>query len=364
MKRNLRMTICVLLLAGAALSGLPGRASAPERLTILTHNVYTVLGAPGIDERLALIAASDYLRGYDVVILTELFNDSASDRLLEALRADYPYQTPVVGRASSADPDCAANECWTSIDGAFREQRPEDGGVAILSKWPIVERRQLIFTASCGIDALTNKGFAYAQIDIHGTLVHIVGTHMQADPTGGSGVEAQLEKLFPCSVPAFDAEPSACPMEWASAFEAVRLAQLMEIDAWIERQGIPREQMVVIGGDLNVDKVGNPAEYDRMLCALHASAPLYGGDPVLPEPRYTWDGLLNALLNPEVGRLYLDYILLRDDHAQPAQWRNYVLRVTASPDNWSDGETRGYEFSDHFPVAGFVDEADSPRRAQ
>jgi endonuclease/exonuclease/phosphatase family metal-dependent hydrolase len=269
------------------------------------------------------------------------------------LSADYPYQTPVLGRDNRVDPDCAANDCWNGSEGQPGKSQPEDGGVAILSRWPILERRQHVYGSRCGIDALSRKGFVYAQIDIEGAVVHIIGTHMQSDPTQGNARDGQIEGLFACPEPETVYAPEACTGTWESAQEAVRINQLGEIDAWITQQAIPRDHIILIGGDFNVDMMGSPVEYERMLCTLNASAPVYDGDPALEPPWYTYDGLFNKLLSPEAGRLYVDYILVREDHAQPSQWRNVVLRPTAFPSNWDDGSERGYELSDHFPVAGY-----------
>jgi endonuclease/exonuclease/phosphatase family metal-dependent hydrolase len=341
-------------------SGVSSSAPPADHFSVLTYNVYTVLGAPGILDRLDLIAQTDVLVGHDVVILTELFHDEGSVQLLEAMSAEYPYQTPVLGRGNRVDPDCAENDCWNSSEGQISESQPEDGGVAILSRWPILERRQYVYGSRCGIDALSRKGFVYVDIDIDGAIVHIIGTHIQSDPTLDNAFGSQLERLFACPEPETVHESADCPAIWQSAQEAVRINQLAEIDAWIAQQAIPRDHTIIIGGDLNVDKEGSPAEYEHMLCMLKVSVPIYGGDPVLEPPWYTYDGMLNKLLSSDVGQFYLDYVFVRDGHAQSLQLQNVVLRPTAFPFNWDDGSTRGYELSDHFPVAGFFANSDSP----
>jgi sphingomyelin phosphodiesterase len=217
---------------------------------VLTYNVFTVLGAVGVRQRMALIGASDHMRGYDVVILNELFNDSASEHLLEVLSAEYPYQTSVLARDSAADPACASNDCWTSSEGGFVSGRPEDGGVAIVSKWPIQERRQYVFQATCDIDALSSKGFVYVRLDMNGKMVHVIGTHLEADPSDLGALGAQMLAMYPCPNPGDVPTPPNCAGESQTPYEAVRLAQLMEMTAWIEQQNIPKEQMVLIGGDL------------------------------------------------------------------------------------------------------------------
>lgn len=332
----------------------------PANFRILTHNLYTVLGAPGIDQRIDLVGTSEYIRGYDALILNELFNDEASARLVQALSAEYPYWTPVIGREGTLiTPDCAANDCWTSADGRFDEV--EDGGTAIFSRWPIRERREIIFDTSCDMDGYANKGFVYVRLDVDGTPVHVIGTHMQADASSLGPLVRQIAAQRPCPAPEDYPHSATCPGESETPYQAVRLAQLMQIDAWITQQAIPADQMVIIGGDLNVDSVGTPAEYERMLCVLKASEPVFGGNPAISPPRYTWDTRLNGLLLSSPDRpLYIDYLLVRRDHRQPAAWYNDVIYASPFPVTWDSGYARGYEYSDHFPVAGYSDPAAAP----
>ncbi|MGW3659169.1 hypothetical protein ACWD6R_27395 [Streptomyces sp. NPDC005151] len=55
----------------------------------------------------------------------------ASDALARNTSAPYPYQTSVVGRSKSG---------WDTTGGAYSATTPEDGGVTVLSKWPIVRK--------------------------------------------------------------------------------------------------------------------------------------------------------------------------------------------------------------------------------
>jgi endonuclease/exonuclease/phosphatase family metal-dependent hydrolase len=334
--------------------GTSSQAAAPDQLRILTYNVYTALGAPGAVERIEFMAQDDILRGYDVLILNELFRDDTADYLLDAFSEAYPYRTPVLGRDALVDSTCAANTCWNSAEGQTINTQVEDGGVAILSRWPIIDRRQVVYGARCGIDALSRKGFVYAVLDVDGTLVHVIGTHLQADPTATVGLDAAIEGLFACAEPEVVAAATRCSAAWSTPYTAVRVNQLAELDGWIMAQEIASDEMVVIGGDFNIDRMGATEEYTQMLCLLRVSAPLYGGDPALGSPWYTFDGVQNALLDSGAGQFYLDYVLVREDFAQPAQWHNYVQRFTASPDNWDGDAPRGYELSDHFAVSGFI----------
>jgi hypothetical protein len=97
-----------------------------------------------------------------------------------------------------------------------------------------------------------------------------------------------------------------------------------------------------------------------MLCLLNVSEPTFCGNPKTVQPWYTYDSRFNGLLSPDITSLYVDYILLRRDHAAPPEWNNYVIQASSYPANWSGTRARGYELSDHFPVAGFARSADAP----
>ena len=75
----------------------------------MTHNVYmlstNLYPNWGQTERADLIGAADYIKNQDVVILNEVFDNSASDRLLGNLKKEYPNQTAVLGRSSGSEWD-------------------------------------------------------------------------------------------------------------------------------------------------------------------------------------------------------------------------------------------------------------------
>ena len=103
-----------------------------DGLRVLTHNVYmlstNLYPNWGQNLRASMIAQADYLKNQDVVILNEAFDNTASATLLNGLAAQYPYQTPVLGRDTTG---------WNATLGAYSSMTPEDGGMAIVSKWPI-----------------------------------------------------------------------------------------------------------------------------------------------------------------------------------------------------------------------------------
>src|SRR5690554_355735 len=142
---------------------------------LLSYNVYMlpeVLAAWNHHGRAQMIAQSDMIKGHDAVILQELFDNNPADALLNGLQAEHPHQTPVLGRTTSG---------WDATLGAYSNATIEDGGVAIVSRWPIEEQIQYVYKEGCGADYLSNKGFVYARINKNGENYHVIGTHAQAE---------------------------------------------------------------------------------------------------------------------------------------------------------------------------------------
>lgn len=224
-------------LVAAALAAVAPAASAataapvaPPRLRVLTYNTFlmskNLYPNWGQDHRAAAIPAASFFQGNDVVVLEEAFDNSASDALKRNASAQYPYQTPVVGRGKDG---------WDATGGSYSALSPEDGGVTLLSKWPVLHREQFIYQDACGSDALSDKGFLYAVLDVNGTRVHVVGTHTQSDDTACGAGEAAGDRSL----------------------------QLKQIDAFLAAKNIPADEEVMVAGDLNIDS--RSAEYTSML---------------------------------------------------------------------------------------------------
>ncbi len=302
----------ITLAAAVALtiSAAPVAVAAPAAPRIATHNVFmlsrNLYPNWGQVARADLIDSTGVLEGQDVVVLNEAFDNAASDRLLANLRDTYPYQTPVLGRSRAG---------WDVTSGAYRDSAPEDGGVAVVSRWPITTRIQHVYRDACGADWFSNKGIAYVRIEMPSGPVHVIGTHMQA-------------------------EDSTC----TSAPAGYRASQRAEIKAFVAGRNIPASEPVYVVGDLNVVKASD--EFPRMVSELGASTPSFTGHP------FSWDCADNSVCRDQYGPEYaseqLDYVLT----VQGPVLRNETRRVK-SPEwsIWSWGRKYTYtDFSDHYPV--------------
>ncbi|RKT07866.1 sphingomyelin phosphodiesterase [Streptomyces sp. 3211.6] len=307
--------------AALALSCAPAATAAQSgsapRLSVLTYNTFlmskNLYPNWGQDHRAAEIPKASFFQGRDVVVLQEAFDNGASDALKANAAAQYPYQTPVVGRSKSG---------WDATGGSYSATTPEDGGVTILSKWPVLRKEQVIYKDACGSDWWSNKGFAYVVLDVNGTKVHVVGTHAQSTDSGcGTGEAAQM-----------------------------RSRQFKAIDAFLDAKNIPADEQVIVAGDMNVDS--RSPEYSSMLTDLDlAPADTRTGHP------YSFDTALNSIANyryPTDPREDLDYVLYRKGNARPSGWENNVVKEESTPwtvSSWGTSYTYS-NLSDHYPVVG------------
>ncbi|MDQ8706263.1 sphingomyelin phosphodiesterase [Streptomyces sp. LHD-70] len=309
-----------LALAGGALAAQPAAASPVEQssaqnLKVLTYNAFLFSKALypnwGQDHRAAEIVKAPFFQGQDVVVLQEAFDNSSSDALMQQAAAAYPHQTPVVGRSKDG---------WDATGGRYSATTPEDGGVTVLSKWPVLRKEQYVFADACGADWYSNKGFAYVVLNVNGQKVHVVGTHAQStDPGCGEGEAARM-----------------------------RSAQFKEIDAFLDAKNIPASEQVLVAGDLNVDSHG--AEYASML----RDAGVDGAESRTGH-KFSFDTEENSIAKdryPDDPSEDLDYVLHRSGHARPEGWSNDVVKEQSAPwtvSSWGKEYTYT-NLSDHYPV--------------
>ncbi|MGW0751476.1 sphingomyelin phosphodiesterase [Streptomyces sp. NPDC002587] len=302
--------------ATAAPSATAAVAAAP-RLSVLSYNVFlmskNLYPNWGQDHRAAEIPKAAFYQGHDVVVLQEAFDNGASDALKANSASQYPYQTPVVGRGKTG---------WDATGGAYSSTTPEDGGVTILSKWPIVRKEQVVYKDACGADWWSNKGFAYVVLNVNGAKVHVVGTHAQStDPGCGAGEAAEM-----------------------------RARQFRTIDAFLDGKNIPADEQVIVAGDMNVDS------RTPELASMLAGADLAASDTRTGHP-YSFDTALNSIANyryPSDPREDLDYVLYRKGNARPAGWENNVVKEQSAPwtvSSWGTSYTYT-NLSDHYPLIG------------
>lgn len=255
---------------------------------VLSYNLYMLtppIAYTDQSERAAIIP--NHIAGYDALILSEVFYNSARDSILvPGLSSAYPFHTAVVDVGGSS----------------------EDGGVMILSKWPILSSTHIVYDSCDGSDCLAAKGAMYAKIDKNGVNYHLFGTHTQAWQTG----------------------------------LIYRQAQFRQLRGFIDALNLPSTEAVLVGGDLNVDKIlNNQNEYGAMFSILKAEEPRYQGNT------FTYDPDLNLYASGSDFE-FLDYVLRLSDHLKPIDSLNEVRIFRGIEDDiWGE-----FDLSDHFAVYG------------
>ncbi len=289
---------------------------------VLTYNVYLrPFFHDGQDIRARLLI--NKLSGYDAIVLQEAYADPAREMLRAGLRSRYPFHTRVLGKDSGLN---------------------QDGGVLILSKWPLTRKRQLVFTddsrsanrcpgrdCCAGGDCYADKGVVYGRIDKAGRRFHLFGAHLQ------SGRE-----------------------HWR-----IRKDQLRVIGNFIISQHIRADEPVIIAGDMNVDRF-DARQFAAMRSLLAADLrPLKPASPTMPRADYTFDGPRNDLNDNDDVRRYVDYVLYSTAHLQPCRAFNRV-RIFRAGQSWRQYFWQPWrrDLSDHYAVHGrFVYPRRPPRPA-
>lgn len=259
-----------------------------QSLRVLTFNIFMrpTLLFPRDDQDARAKLIPGEVSGYDAIIFQEAFSDLHREQILGSIQSEYPYQTRILGKDRALE---------------------QDGGVVIVSKWPIERQFQMLYEDLCtGVDCLADKGVLYARLNVNGKPVHIFGTHTQAGD---------------------DQRPT-------------REAQLINIKWLIDTMSIPSDQLVLIAGDLNVD-LYDDVQYKSMLRILEAMHPLPGsGNPM--DYGYTSDPETNTLANPDDPQKYLDYVFYSNVHYIPDRSSNDVQILKVD----------GKDLSDHYSVEG------------
>ncbi len=223
---------------------------------VLSYNVWatTVYGSKKVGTRLERMPEA--MSGYDVLVLTEVFDPLSSNKLLDNLRAEYPYQSAEI----------------------FKLGKVMGSGTRIVSRWPFELEGAHKYSACDGLQCAATRGVIYTRINKLGKTYHVFATHTQSSDD--------------------DANRNA------------RKAQLQEMGDYIRSLNIPADEPVIMAGDFNVNKGGLPEDRDYMEAVLSAREPQNTGH------NFTYDANTNHWAEQPYVE-YLDYTLVSRVH-QPA----------------------------------------------
>ncbi|MDP1947337.1 MAG: sphingomyelin phosphodiesterase [Nitrospirota bacterium] len=288
---------------------IPG--AVDEIFNILTYNIYmrpTTLFKNGQSIRAGLLP--EQLHGYDAIIFNEAFDDGVRQQLLQGLQQEYPNRTRILGSDRVIE---------------------QDGGVLIVSKYPILFESQDTFKDICtGSDCKANKGVLYAKVCKNNHPYHIVGTHLQANH------EYEHQR--------------------------VQHLQLTFIRNFINGLNLSSREPVIIGGDLNIRRDiggGRSPEFLNMQQWLNATYPVNIDSAHtrifdLQPWRCTYCYSVNGLASDQgEGQVTLDYLLTSNTHLAPKDATIETRRIQ-SPHPWREflWEPWFFDLSDHYPVNG------------
>lgn len=352
--------------------------NCPNKINILAFNVFMlkieVLGItikaetePFIKTRARLL--EPHLEGYDVIVFSELFQKEARQIILEAAkRQGYKYASCILGEGKQVaekfglfkhayheileiptidfnnpkfgvDPSYTQGGNPTNLWG-MRETKPimMNGGVIIVSKYPIVQARCMFYKDCTSWDCSAKKGVVYTQINKEGKKYHIFGTHPQAG-NDDSAISA-------------------------------RTSQFKALAAMIEKLNIAPCEPVIIAGDLNL---GRPEDTQNCFQIVGANAPALRGDELYSSnsPKLglrRWSG-------PRTPRR-LDYVAHTPAYEQPIKCFNEIrpfysitpwgIRIDPKKEG-DEPEYKEYneknkkfgvpvsDLSDHFAVYGYFE---------
>ncbi len=252
----------------------PRAAPRAETLDVLAYNVWMLPPvARDRAERASAIAAQ--LGGYDVVVLSELFDHAARETLVAAMTAAGYHATPVLG--GSQTPQCRRR--FGPVELGVRMGL--DGGVVVFGRGPLDHVDERLFGPLCaGEDCCAAKGVQYARFRLGPSrYVHVFGTHLQNQSPAVGRDDPRTVR--------------------ARQLEVVRAF----IDETVDQAAHPGP--VVVAGDLNL----TPEELGGALTTLRAYAPgAMRGPP-------SW-GQHNTYAQSEAPE-HLDYVLATEDYRRP-----------------------------------------------
>lgn len=319
-------------------------ARAASSLRLLTYNLFLrppLINNRGEDyknERLADFVQE--INNFDVVCLQEVFalGSFRRQRLLrEAALKGFIYQV--------------TSQC------PFFSTFLVDGGLVILSRFPVVGHGQVVFPKGMQSDALSAKGAVFARVQVGERLLNVFTTHLQATYNTDS-MDPVHEEQRQRSI-------------------AVRDAQLATLRRFmVDMVGISGPgDGVIVAGDLNVDGRRGPEdgsdgfEYERMLDGLNMereaggtwpAAPLdvlreaTGEHPItsgdaerLPSGQWVGKETVLTMKGEETTRKCLDYIF----HYLPSVDSDWFTMQNAAVEPFFIEDRPYTQLSDHYGVA-------------
>lgn len=249
----------------------------------------------------------EYVRGYDVVVLTDLFDASALHVIHERLKQEYPYSSANIRKTTGV-----------------HHYTYEHKGIVFFSKWPIEDYDYQLFNKLClGYDCHFKKGVAYTCINKQGSRYHLFGTSLQDWPTHKSAI--------------------------------VRYEQIKKIKEIIDNRAISPEEPVIIAGSFYINKYKSSFddrsrnEYQEMMSMLNSELGNHTGYS------FTVDPSINSMARTIDPKELSDYVMYLTTHKKPKKFVQEVcIFKTTIP--WQARFNQSMcDLSSHFAVCGTLE---------
>ena len=152
----------------------------PFRLKLLSWNIGMLpvfdLFTEKDEKRAEAVATALFSCDYDIIVFEEAFSSFARSVIRHKLQDLYPYAYGPANRAAFS------LKC--------------NSGLWILSKFPLVIKKEIEFTNSTGFDDFARKGAILLEGNYHNTRFQLLATHLQDDRYPQYIREQQLKELY------------------------------------------------------------------------------------------------------------------------------------------------------------------------
>ncbi|KAL8424282.1 hypothetical protein Efla_002900 [Eimeria flavescens] len=213
--------------------------ASPDELTVVSYNLRMEGSCCSFDDnwRRREAALSRYLLSLedahhpDVILLQGAYATSTLQLIRRLVREEpmYPFQTRVVGgdpgccKVCTEDGGCSCgsgcwfclpfpqrkaakkakgpaaafvtNNGWDSVSGAFSRFRG-NGGILVISKWPILRRHSYVFTKSAYPQSVSNVGAALVQVEKCGKVYNVLAMQLQPGVNHNALRVAQVKEVM------------------------------------------------------------------------------------------------------------------------------------------------------------------------
>lgn len=222
----------------------------------------------------------------DIIVLQECFMVSLYEEIKRKLKPHgYLYCTNILKEND-----------WSRI---------LNGGIVIISKYPINQSNHYRFKSAIFPEILASKGFLHSAIQIEESEFNLIGLHLN------SSTKDNYEYDRP-----------------------TRNQQLHEIKNYINQKQL---ENIILAGDFNINRFYLP-EYQHLIKYLNLHQPEFIGN-------FTLDEINNSQVDKYEGQQWIDYIFTLKDQKGPMAYSNQVMIYQ---------DQNGNDLSDHYAVLGVI----------